>query len=690
MNRLGKEASPYLLQHARNPVDWFPWGSEALEKSRREDKPILLSIGYSACHWCHVMERESFENEATAAKMNELFVNVKVDREERPDLDQIYQLVVQIMGRSGGWPLTVFLTPEQKPFFAGTYFPPEDRYGMAGFPKILDAVAEAYKTRRDELAKHADDIAVAIAEVTSANAKEGAAISKDLVAQAARKLGTRFDDVHGGFGSAPKFPNTMALEILLRAGTRGDEPSMGRVNAALHAMRAGGIYDQLGGGFHRYSTDAQWLVPHFEKMLYDNALLVKLHADAFVATKESAYAETAREIATYVLREMRNPEGGFFATQDADSEGHEGKFFVWSKKEIEEVLGESRDAEIACDSFGVDEHGNFESTDKSVLSIAKTETELAKDYELPVEEIRRALETARNELFHAREKRVKPFRDEKIMTSWNGLMIAAMAHAGAALDSHDLVEAAEKAFAFLEARLMKREGNGVVMQRHVLGDAVKGPAFLDDYAFVADGALELYEATGKPAYAIWARDIADAMLAKFWSDADSKFYFTPEGSEALILRPVDLFDHAIPSATSIACRTLLRLGSLMNAKYAEVARRQLEQIAPSAIENPFGFAQSLCELDRLVNGSTDVVIVTSGGDPSALVKKAHATYLPNRTIAVVDSRNAASLEACVLLAEGKPAKSEPVAYVCRNQTCSAPVANAADLESLLISPAKLV
>ena len=682
MNRLGKEASPYLLQHAHNPVDWFPWGNEALERAKREDKPILLSIGYSACHWCHVMERESFENAATAAKMNELFVNVKVDREERPDLDQIYQLVVQIMGRSGGWPLTVFLTPDQKPFFAGTYFPPEDRYGMAGFPKILDAVAEAYQTRRDELASHANDIAAAIAEVTSATAKTNAPISKDLVASAARKLGTRFDDVHGGFGSAPKFPNTMALELLLRAGTRGDDASMGRLNAALHAMRAGGIYDQLGGGFHRYSTDAHWLVPHFEKMLYDNALLLKLYADAFVATKENAYAETARDIASYVMREMRNAEGGFFATQDADSEGHEGKFFVWSKKEIEDVLGATRESEIACDYFGVEEHGNFEDSDHSVLSIVKTEDELAKDYELPVSEIRAALEAAQKKLFHAREKRVKPFRDEKIMTSWNGLMIAAMARAGAALGARELVDAAESAFAFLESKLVKRDSGAVVIQRHALRDAVKGPAFLDDYAFVADAAFELYEATGKPAYASWARDIAETMLAKFWSDAESKFYFSAADGEALIVRPVDVFDHAIPSATSMACRALLRLGSLMDAKYIEIARRALEPLAPAAIDNPSAFAQSLSELDRLVNGSTDVVIVTGGGDGAALLKKARASYLPNRTIAIVDG-SAASRDASRLLADGKPAKSEPVAYVCRNQTCSAPITIVAELEALL-------
>ncbi|MGH7283604.1 MAG: thioredoxin domain-containing protein [Polyangiaceae bacterium] len=379
---------------------------------------------------------------------------------------------------------------------------------------------------------------------------------------------------------------------------------------------------------------------------------------------------------------MRNAEGGFFATQDADSEGHEGKFFVWSKKEIEEVLGASRDSEIACDHFGVEDDGNFEDSDHSVLSLVKTDDELAKDYELPIAEIRQVLETAQNKLLYAREKRVKPFRDEKIMTSWNGLMIAAMAHAGAALDAHELTLAAEKAFAFLESKLMKRDAGAVALQRHVLGDAVKGPAFLDDYAFVADAALELYEATSKPAYAIWARDIAGTMLAKFWSEEESKFYFSGKDGEALIVRPVDLFDHAIPSATSMACRVLLRLGSLMHVKYMDLGRRALGQVATAAIENPFGFGQTLCELDRLVNGSTDVVIVTGGGDASALLQTAHATYLPNRTIALVEP-NAESLEACALLAEGKPAKTEPVAYVCRNQTCSAPVASAEDLETLL-------
>ncbi|HEX7663577.1 MAG TPA: thioredoxin domain-containing protein [Polyangiaceae bacterium] len=689
MNRLGKEASPYLLQHANNPVDWFPWGPEALEKAKREDKPILLSIGYSACHWCHVMEHESFENAATAAKMNELFVNVKVDREERPDLDQIYQMVIQIMGRSGGWPLTVFLTPEQKPFFAGTYFPPEDRYGMPGFPKILDAVADAYKTRRGELAEQAEEIAKAIGEVTASAAKKDAgAISEGTLERAAKKLEARMDDANGGFGNAPKFPNTMALEVVLRSVTTDRPAPIVAVGKALRAMRAGGIYDQLGGGFHRYSTDAHWLVPHFEKMLYDNALLVRLYVDFWRATKMDAFADTARDVCAWLLREMQDERGGFYATQDADSEGHEGKFFVWSKKEIEEVLGSNRDAEIFCDGFGVDEHGNFEKTTSSVLSIVKTDEELAADFEIPIADVRTSIAASKKKLFEAREKRVKPFRDEKVLTSWNGLVIASLADAGVALGDPKLVEAAERAFAFVEERLLQKGDDGHVrFFRHALGDVVKGASFLDDFAFVANAALALHEATGKARYATFAKDVAESMLAKFWDDASSTFYFSPNDGEKLIIRPIDAFDHAVPSATSIACHVLLVLGTLMDAKYTEIARRALERLAPSAIENPFGHAQSLCEIDRLVKGSVDVVIVGKSDDERtrALQKKAFQADLPRRTVVLVDPGDPESLAVAKELAEGKPGGDVPVTYVCRGRTCSLPITNADQLEEHLVT-----
>ena len=687
MNRLGKEASPYLLQHAHNPVDWFPWGEEALAKSKAEDKPILLSVGYSACHWCHVMEKESFENEATAAKMNELFVNIKVDREERPDLDQIYQLVVQLMGRNGGWPLTVFLTPEQKPFFGGTYFPPEDRYGMPGFPKILDAIADAYRTRKDDVASQSREISQAIADVTSKSAATSAGvISADFTANAAKKLATRFDDVHGGFGSRPKFPNTMALEVLLRHGKAADDlKSEARAVHALQSMRAGGIYDQLGGGFHRYSTDEHWLVPHFEKMLYDNALLLKSYVDAFRATKRAEFAATAREVGAYVMREMQDARGGYYATQDADSEGHEGKFFVWTKSQVKDLLGDARETNVVCAHFGIGESGNFEDSDASVLSLAKSFDELATEFKTTDSEIRTIVDRAKKKMFDAREKRVKPFRDEKILSSWNGLMIVAMAEAGVALDAPELTRSAERAFDFVSEKLITKAAADVRVDRHVLGDAVKGPGFLDDYAFVANAALALHETTGEPDRALFARELADAMIAKFWNEEESRFYFSASDGEALIVRPVDTFDHAIPSATSIACDVLLKLGTLIDAKYTYLARRALERLAGAAAENPFGFGQTICEVDRLARGSVDIVLV---GDPAdermfALAREAHHSYLPNRTIALIFQHDPRSLKACALLAEGKASHDHPVAYVCRGNTCSLPVATAGELRALL-------
>jgi len=689
MNRLGKEASPYLLQHANNPVDWFPWGEEALAKSKAEDKPILLSIGYSACHWCHVMERESFENEATAAQMNDLFVCIKVDREERPDLDQIYQLVVQVLGRNGGWPLTVFLTPEQKPFYGGTYFPPEDRYGMPGFPKIIESISDAYRTRKEEVAAQAIEISNAISTVSrQEGATSAEAITPDFLGQAAKKLGTRFDDVHGGFGARPKFPNTMALEVLLRHGkVDGDLRSEARAVHALQSMRAGGIYDQLGGGFHRYSTDANWLVPHFEKMLYDNALLLELYVDAFRATKRAEFAATARDIATYVIREMQDGGGGFYATQDADSEGHEGKFFVWTPAQVKDLLGDARETNIVCAHFGIETPGNFEETEASVLSLVKSVDELAKEHATTVEEITTIVDRAKTKLFHAREKRVKPFRDEKILASWNGLMISAMAEAGAALDAPHLVTAAERAFAFIKEKLTSRDGGLVTVQRHASKDVVKGPGFLDDFAFVANAALSLYEATGTPEHALFARDLADAMLARFWDDGEARFYFSPSDGETLIVRPVDPFDHAIPSATSIACEVMLRLGIMMDVKYTEIARRALEALAGAAAANPFGFGQTICAIDRLVRGSVDVVLVGDPADEAMfdLAREAHHAYLPNRTIALYFPLDPQSKRACAAMAEGKEAKDGPVAYVCRGRTCSLPVTTPAELRTLLSS-----
>jgi uncharacterized protein YyaL (SSP411 family) len=691
-NRLAREASPYLQQHAGNPVDWYPWGDEALELARREDKPILLSIGYSACHWCHVMERESFEDEATAARMNAGYVCIKVDREERPDLDQIYQLVVQLMGRSGGWPLTVFLTPEQKPFFGGTYFPPVEKYGMPSFRKILGAVDEAFRTTRGEIDAQADEITKAIASVGERESRGGRgapeySLGPNLLALASGRLAGRFDDENGGFGSRPKFPSTMSLDVMLRRGVlEKEDRALDRVKLALDHMRAGGVYDQLGGGFHRYSTDEAWLVPHFEKMLYDNALLLRLYVDAWRVTREERFARTAREIAAYVAREMTAADGGFFATQDADSEGEEGKFFVWDAREIREALaGDEEAAALAIARWGVTDDGNFEHTGKTVLHGAKAASELAVRFGLAPSRVDEALERARVKLFESRETRVKPFRDEKVLASWNGLMIGAMADAGAALGDPTMIAWAARAFAFVETRLMEVRDGERRVKRHALGGIPKGDGFLDDYAFVADAALDLFEATGDVRYVGVARALADTIESRFWEESDRAFYFAPNDGETLIHRTKDPFDHAVPSGTSIACKVLLRLGAVADAKYAARATVQLERLAAAAVENPFGFGQTLGVLDRLVRGSVDVVLVGARDDARTgeLARVAARTYLPNRNI--VWLANDAARAACAAIEGGKLAGADgvPRAFVCRGRTCSLPVTSAEELAKLL-------
>jgi uncharacterized protein YyaL (SSP411 family) len=683
-NRLAREASPYLQQHAHNPVDWFPWGEEALAKAKAEDKPILLSIGYSACHWCHVMERESFEDPDIAHQMNENFVSIKVDREERPDLDQIYQLVVQLMGRSGGWPLTVFLTPDQKPFFAGTYFPPRDRYGISGFPTVLAALADVYRTRRSDVETSAREISHALSRVGDLRPPTGAPeLGLDLLERATKKLLGRVDPHHGGFGGRPKFPNTMCLDVLLRRGMQEkDEHARESVRLALRGMRNGGIWDHLGGGFHRYSTDERWLVPHFEKMLYDNALLLRLYTDAFRAFGDETYRATARDIGAYLLGEMESPAGGFFASQDADSEGEEGKFFVWTEKEMRAALGsDALAAETALRYYGVTDEGNFESTGATVLHESQLLRAVATEMEAPLPEVEAALARARATLRAAREKRVKPFRDEKILTSWNGLAIGALADSAAVLGEPSFLAAAVRAFDRIEKDLVTPRG----VERLVKDGVVRGPGFLDDYAYLASAALDLFETTSEPRYVDVAKRLADAILARFRDDVEGGFYFTPSDGEKLITRHQDPFDQAVPSGGSIAALVLLRLAAMTDEKYAAPAQRYLERVAPNAIDNPFGFGQTIGVLDRLVRGTVDVVILGAKDDPraKALHHATFARYLPNRNVVWADPGDAASLAAARLLTEGKPAGSAPSAFVCRGRTCSAPVTTPDELTKLL-------
>ncbi len=683
-NRLEASSSPYLLQHADNPVDWYPWGPEALEKAKREDKPILLSIGYAACHWCHVMEHESFEDEATAALMNELFVSIKVDREERPDLDHIYQLVVQLMGRSGGWPLTVFLTPDQRPYFAGTYFPPADRHGMPGFPRVLTALAEAYREQRGEVFEQAQEITQAIGRAGRVPAVAGE-MGPDALQRASRKLLARFDDRHGGFGGRPKFPNTMALDVLLRRGAlEGDDAARGSVALALDRMRAGGIWDHLRGGFHRYSTDERWLVPHFEKMLYDNALLLRLYTDGHRVFGGEAHAETVREIVGYLFAEMRDDVHGsaFFASQDADSEGHEGKFFVWTPADLHAALGDARLEDVAARYFGITEEGNFEESSATVLSEVCPIAEVAAALGLSLAEARAALAGAKAKMLAFREKRERPLRDDKVLASWNGLVIGALAEAGRALGEPRWVAAAAAAFAAIEGGLVRdgRVGRYLMEGR----PAFATPGFLDDQAYFGNAALDLYEATGEPRYVTVAQAVAHAMIEHHWDEGEGGFFFAPDDGDALIARTKDVFDQAIPSGASMAALLCLRLAALLEPGLAAFGEKQLGAIAAAALENPFGMGQAVLGIDLLVRGSTDVVVVGARDLAEPLLAAAFQAYLPCRTVVLVDPGNPRSAEVARVLAEGKPARAgAAVAYVCRGRTCSAPVSDAAELAQLL-------
>ena len=675
-NRLAREISPYLQQHAHNPVNWYPWGAEALGQARAEHKPILLSIGYSACHWCHVMERESFDDPSIAELMNAHFVNVKVDREERPDLDKVYQSAVQLMTRrAGGWPLTVFLTPELEPFYGGTYFPPEDRHGMPGFPSVLRSVAGAFETRSDEVGTIAAEVADALRSLSEGEGGGGLdSIPSDVALQAARKLVTRFDDRYGGFGNAPKFPSTMSLDVLLRAYRRtGDEQWLSRVTQSMDAMIDGGIHDQLGGGFHRYSTDARWRVPHFEKMLYDNALIGRLLVDVWRVSRERRYRDTCLELLDYVEREMSAPEGGFYATQDADSEGREGAFFVWAPSQLGALLG-AEDAALAERYYGVDEAGNFEGG-TTVLHRTRPVSALC-NAEENEESVRSRLATIREKLFAARELRPKPFRDEKIIASWNGLMAATFAEAGAAFGERRLVARAEKALAHVRKHLWRAPALARTFKDGIAQDR----GFLVDYAEVANAALDLYEASFRQDWADWSRVLADAALDRFWCGKTERLFFS-EPSEDLLVRDEDHVDSEVPSATSSMLRLLLRLDALLEAgPYREVAERVLARRAPSAVDQPMAYGQLVGVIDHWIHGPSHVLFVGDGKADEEIEKLANA------------ARAAYVLDRMLVRAEDRPERVDgllgqsarrPGAYVCRNRVCSAPTRDPNALEQLL-------
>jgi len=556
-NHLLQETSPYLRQHAHNPVDWYPWGPEALERARQLDRPIFLSIGYSACHWCHVMEHESFEDPEVAQILNEHFISIKVDREERPDLDQIYMTAVQMLTGQGGWPMSMFLTPDLKPFYGGTYFPPEDRYGRPSFKRLLGALVEAWQTRRDEIDQSSGQITQRLQQAGRVEPADGE-LEPRLLQSAVRMHARIFDSTYGGFGSAPKFPHPVELRLLLRLWKRfGDDQALHMARLTLDRMAMGGIYDHLGGGFHRYSTDERWLVPHFEKMLYDNALLAVAYLEAYQATGEALYARVVEETLSYIMREMTSPEGPFYSTQDADSEGEEGKFYVWSAREIEQVLGKER-ADPFTYVYGVTPEGNWEG--QNILHRTRTNEQDARMLRLPDPELRGLLEDSKRELFTVRSRRVWPGRDEKVLTSWNALMISAFAKAAQVFANPHYSAHAVKAADFILHSM--RTPDERLLRTYSAGSKAKLNGYLEDYAFLLDALISLYEATFDARWIEAARGLAHVLVDEFWDEAEAGFFYTGRSHETLIARTKDPHDSSIPSGNSVAVVALLRLSKL--------------------------------------------------------------------------------------------------------------------------------
>ena len=677
-NHLINETSPYLLQHAHNPVDWYSWGDEAFQKAKSENRPILLSIGYSACHWCHVMERESFEDEKIAALMNDLFVNIKVDREERPDLDEVYMNAVQMLTGRGGWPMTVFLTPEGKPFYGGTYYPPEDRYGVPGFPKILQGVANAYREKPQDVERSVEQILSALQRM-SLSTESQQPFSPDIIGQSAEQLAQAYDTDHGGLGKAPKFPNVGVYELFLRhyhhsKGSRFLE----MVTHTLTKMAQGGIYDHLGGGFHRYSVDEKWLVPHFEKMLYDNAQLVRIYAQVYCITGEPLFKQVVDETMTYLMREMLHTEGGFYSTQDADSEGEEGKFFVWTEEEVSQILGEES-SEIFCRIYDVSEEGNFE--EKNILHPILTLEQASKFFRRDPKEIESLVSDAKGKLFKEREKRPKPFRDEKILTSWNGLMLSGLAEAIKISRQPAYLEAANRTVDFIFTKMFR---DGRLLHTYKSGTG-KILGYLDDYAFLAAGLLDLFEATVNRAHLDRALELAEIMLHEFWDEAGGGFFYTGRSHERLIAQSKPIFDGSIPSGNAVASQVLLRLYHYTGKEdYLKRAERILRAYYNAMENQPFGFAHMLAALDFYLQKPKEVVLVGDKKDPETaeLLTKIHSLYLPNMTLQLASPED--SLEKISpLLAGKKQFDGKPTVYVCHNFTCSRPVVEWDELKLLL-------
>ncbi len=673
-NRLIDESSPYLRQHAHNPVDWYPWGEEALTRARQENKPILLSIGYSACHWCHVMAHESFEDEQTALVMNEHFVSIKVDREERPDIDHIYMSAVQMLTGRGGWPLTVFLTPEGKPFFGGTYYPPEDRYNMPAFRKVLLAAVKAYHEKREEIDNTVGQLMAGFMRSEQFAAADIPTAAD--VTQAAAQLARAYDEQYGGLGQAPKFPNASVFELFLRAHRNsGDQRALDMVLNTLRHMADGGIYDQLGGGFHRYSVDQRWLVPHFEKMLYDNAQLVPLYLSAYQLTGDLYFATVARETLDYVVREMRAP-AGFYSTQDADSEGVEGKFYVWDEAEVRHLLGDEV-AAIVCRYWDISAEGNFEH--HNILHVTLEMEQLARMFDRDVGELRLMLGEARAKLFAVRARRPKPMRDEKILTAWNGLMISAFARSAELFQEEGDRKAALEGIAFVQRHLQ----NGDRLLSTYKDGTARLNGYLDDYAFFVAALLDVFEAVQDRTHLDQAVLLTDAMIRHFWDAQAGGFFFTSDDHEALIVRSKPAFDGSIPSGNSVALRNLLRLYHYTGqSTYLDRAEATLRLFAGPMRAQPFAFANTLCAVDFYTQRPYEIVAIATPNDAGTiLLEQIRRMYLPNRTLMIVDPSQQEHLPAAVK--DKGQIDGNTTVYVCRNMTCSPPATTWLELEPLL-------
>lgn len=688
-NKLINEKSPYLLQHAHNPVNWFPWSDEAFKKAKDENRPIFLSIGYSTCHWCHVMEKESFEDEEVARLMNDAFISIKVDREERPDIDGIYMSVCQMITGSGGWPLTIVMTPDKKPFFTGTYFPKHNRFNRIGMMDLVPRLKDVWLTKKDEVLKSANEISASLNNQNIIS--ETTEIDETVLDKAYNELSRRYDETDGGFGNAPKFPSPHNLLFLMRYWKRKNEPkALEMVEKTLTEMRRGGIYDHVGFGFARYSTDQHWLVPHFEKMLYDQAMLVMAYTETYLATKNKFYKETAQEILEYVLRDMTHPEGGFYSAEDADSEGEEGKFYLWDADELRNVLDRD-ESDFAIKVFNLAQDGNWIDESKgimpgtNILHLKKSDKELADEYNISEDDFSKTLESIRKKLFTYREKRIHPYKDDKILTDWNGLMISALTKAAQAFDNSRYSDAAIKSYSFIEKYLIGKDGKLI----HRFRDGESGlPAHIDDYAFMINSLIDLYEATFEIKYLKRAIELNDILMKDFWDEQNGGFYFTSSTSEELIARQKDVYDGAIPSGNSIELLNLIRLSRFTaNIYFEKKASILVKYFSGYIVSSPSAFCMYMCALDFLLSSSTEIVIVFKQKDGIVTegINLIRSIFNPNKVV-ILKSENIDKVFAEMLsfTKDMKMMNNNTTFYVCRDYACNQPVCSIEELKKLLL------